>query len=393
MADTKNKNTGISVWEKINKQAEYIAKNEKNTLLDIDVMLDYLRQMYDEYMTMRINIDNAEKAAAPKNECRMRSLFDDADFNEIAESPAPKPEPVAAATVAAAVAEEATVPTEEPKAAPVIEQELPAPAEEIQEEEPVCEAIVEEPVEEEPVAVLTEEEPEAAAEPAPVPEAPVEEPEDIPEEEPEDIPEEEPEEEPIEEVAALDADDIFDFVPAEEDMATEEGNSDAFDDIDLDEIEFEEEEDDAAPAAAPVTPAPSRTHANMPPAYWGDEIDTDTPAPSKPMSIGETYRQERPSINDMLANYQKNNTIGQKLPSSGSIMGNMDMNDKFTFIKELFQNDNTKFQESINRLDSIKSLKDVIICLESMKKLYHWNDNNASVLRLQELIYAKFRQN
>ena len=69
------------------------------------------------------------------------------------------------------------------------------------------------------------------------------------------------------------------------------------------------------------------------------------------------------------------------------------MNDKFTFTRELFHNDNALFRESIERLDSIKSLKDVLLCLDNMKKQHHWNDNNASVIRLQELIYAKFGQN
>ncbi len=393
MADTKNKNTGISVWEKINKQAEYIAKNEKNTLLDIDVMLEYLRQMYDEYMTMRINIDNADKAALPKNECRMRSLFDDADFDEegakATAMPKAKPSEVAAVvtevtTVAANISEpaEATKAEEEP-----ITEEPSAMVEEV--------IAVEEntlPAAEEPLTESVQEEPQTTLEPCPVPEEPEEEPEEESETENEQYAIQETM--PAEENIALDADDIFDFVPTENGTNTEEKGSDSFNDIDLDEIEFEEDDDDATTT---VTPAVANTHthapAGMPPAYWGDEIDTDTPAPSKPVSIGETYRQERPSINDMLANYQKNNTIGQKLPSAGSIMGNMDMNDKFTFIRELFQNDNAKFQESINRLDSIKSLKDVIICMESMKKQYHWNENNASVLRLQELIYAKFNQN
>lgn len=391
MADTKNKSNFFPTLEKLNKQAEFINTNEQNSILDIDVLLDYLRQSYAECMSMREKMENEKKRLAAKNQYSTLSLFNDQDFEETAPAPktepAPDPEPepkhvttsteqnsavaaadkkhieapkpdqtidkkAAAATLSATVAVATKYKTQ-----PTVEKEEPKP----------------QPAIKENVNVKVE-----ATEPLPAAEATPTEPSPA-----------------VEEDIMPDADDILDLEKAEtkETPAADPHASEHFNDIDLDEIEFDEyeEEEDNAAAQAPTRESAPHANAAMPPAYWGDEIDTENPITAKKaMSLGETYKQERPSINDMLANYQKNNIIGQKIPTSANLLDSMNMNDKFTFTKELFHNNNALFQESIERLDSIKSLKDVLLCLDNMKKEHRWNDNNASVLRLQELIYAKF---
>ena len=91
MADTKNKSNFFPTLEKLNKQAEFINTNEQNSILDIDVLLDYLRQTYAECMSMREKMENEKKRLAAKNQYSTLSLFNDQDFEETA--PAPKTEP------------------------------------------------------------------------------------------------------------------------------------------------------------------------------------------------------------------------------------------------------------------------------------------------------------
>ena len=382
MADTKNKSNFFPSLEKLNKQAEFVNTNEHNSILDIDALLDCLRQMYTECMEMREKMENEKNSVSAKNQYPTLSLFNDGDFEESA--PASKDHSASAPRPVSAPSPKEREQSVSP--APARKKHVDPPKTDNNINKTIAvNAIADTAAEQAAEAVKTQDKPKSA----PVSQV---QPADTSAGNTPATPEKD-------EDILPDADDILDLekiVSPAETPSAQANEAASFNDIDLDEIEFDEyEEDEDAPLPHTETAAtPQPASSAMPPSYWGDEIDTENPITSKKtMSLGETYKQERPSINDMLANYKKNNIIGQKIPASTNLISSMDMNDKFTFTRELFHNDNALFRESIERLDSIKSLKDVLLCLDNMKKQHHWNDNNASVIRLQELIYAKFGQN
>jgi len=52
------------------------------------------------------------------------------------------------------------------------------------------------------------------------------------------------------------------------------------------------------------------------------------------------------------------------------------INDKFRFINELFKQNNSEYSIAVEQLNSLKTISDTEIYLNSLKSLYEWKDNN-----------------
>jgi len=220
-------------------------------------------------------------------------------------------------------------------------------------------------------------------------------------EEDEDIAEEEPEDEEIveefeEEIQVLEnEEDEFPIVEMDArmpflvpDISTERETS-SVSDINLDDIEFDEDSDeDEVAEKKPQTSFPL----GMPQSrYYGDEIEVENPIPVK-STIGDSYKAERPSLNEIVSSYKHDESIGSKLQQGGvsDLMKSIDMNNKFLFVRELFKSNGSLFTEEINKLNSFNKLNEAIPYLDTIKAKYKWDAQSEAYTELYRLVLRKF---
>ncbi len=65
------------------------------------------------------------------------------------------------------------------------------------------------------------------------------------------------------------------------------------------------------------------------------------------------------------------------------------INDKFLFIKELFNNDLKDYARAIDGLNELSALKDVQSFIDKLSKEYNWDRESEHVLRLKEIVERK----
>ena len=246
-------------------------------------------------------------------------------------------------------------------------------------EEPVKEEFVEtpEPAEEEPVmdfetkeeepAVEVEPEPEPAVEPEPV----VEEPVEAAQPEPEVATTLEPEPADI-------ADDLLQFLPKE--MTEEKAVAEQPEEKSAEEkvAEFSAslfpEEPAVEPVAQPVQPEPK---------------PAEQPKPVEPTP---QTAQEKRSLNDLLQSQHEENSLFNKMQQSkiNDLLKAISLNDKFLFIKELFNGKGEDFSLNIQKLNNCASLDEAFEELEVMKKHYFWESTSEAYLSLCDLIRRRY---
>ena len=127
------------------------------------------------------------------------------------------------------------------------------------------------------------------------------------------------------------------------------------------------------------------------PRYWGDELDID-PIPAKPTSIGDKYASTKPSLNEIVSGFKPDESIGMKLQhgSVSDLMKSIDMNLKFLFVKNLFKGNGSVFTEEINKINSIGKLHEAIKYVEEIKDKYNWDDKSEAYTELYKLVLRKY---
>ena len=413
---------------KIKLLQENINKQTTVSILDIDLQLDYIRVLYDSYLTLKEDVIVAKEKNEKKSnlsDCGTLSLFD--DEKEIQEpeekmpvqeqeEPSPIEKPIEQPEPEEEQEEESeTEPEEEMEMESEPEQETEIEVESELEIEAELEAEVEaedeietetgnevetvneaeieiesEPIMEEPIMdIVDEEEVEQPIEPAPNMDVEIDITEvNIPIEE-EDIQEEEGEDEDENEDEDEGEDD------ENEDNEDFSENEQAIVEIDLDAIEFDEEEilEDEVDEKEEQTPAVS-SQSGIPagrPVYWGDEVDVEQPVAAQPASVSDKFKSDRPSLNEIVSGFKPDESIGMKLQHGNvsDLMKSIDMNNKFLFVKELFKGNGSAFTEEINNINSYSKLDAALRYLDEIKAKYHWDDKSEAYKELYHLILRK----
>lgn len=108
-------------------------------------------------------------------------------------------------------------------------------------------------------------------------------------------------------------------------------------------------------------------------------------------SLGDTYAKERTGLNEQFSAKSENN-VASKLQKNqtNDLMKAIDINDKFQFIRELFNGNGSLFTETINQLNQFSKLTDAIEYFEKTKSTNRWKDESEAYLKLYELILKKF---
>jgi len=69
---------------------------------------------------------------------------------------------------------------------------------------------------------------------------------------------------------------------------------------------------------------------------------------------------------------------------------NIGLNDKFRFIRELFEGSTQEYTIAINQINSITKKMEAYIYIDSLKNIYRWQDDQESFVSFMEIINRRF---
>jgi hypothetical protein len=405
VTDSKKANSNDLIT-KIKSLQETIDKQSTVSLIDIDLQLDNIRTLYESYILLREDImvqKEKNKKKSNLSECGTLPLFDDMEEDINTEE-----EPQKEIDSPAIEEEIQQIETEDLEKEVIPEfleipeeiQEVEVPAIEVDEPEVELEINIEEnELLQEFVSEIEEKNNEEKNN----------ETDEIEEELEEDFEENLEEDETEEDIVSIpDMDIELDVTTSatpseqiisstqEEELSAEKSHFVA--EIDIDSIEFAEDEDDEDDDSdedeEEIQPSQS-SHMGIPsgrPVYWGDEVDIEQPIAAKPTSIGDKFKNEKPSLNEIVSGFKPDSSIGMKLQNESitDLMKSIDMNNKFLFVKELFKGNGSAFTEEINNLNNHSKLDGALRYLDKIKEKYHWDEKSEAYYQLYHLILRKY---
>ncbi len=102
-------------------------------------------------------------------------------------------------------------------------------------------------------------------------------------------------------------------------------------------------------------------------------------------TLGESFLKSK-SVNDMITDQVKLEYKLSNRPVS-SIQSSIGINDRFQYIRELFDGDNKKYTESVKALDSMHNVKEAV---EYLRSNFKWKKNETS-LKFVNLVKRRFQ--
>jgi len=108
----------------------------------------------------------------------------------------------------------------------------------------------------------------------------------------------------------------------------------------------------------------------------------------QPESIAEKFQGKRKSMTESLSNQINVKPIASQLQDKpiADLTKEIGVHDRFLFIKELFDGDNNRYEETINKLNRFNDISEALIFLHEN---FNWNDNNKAANRFIDLIRRK----
>lgn len=112
------------------------------------------------------------------------------------------------------------------------------------------------------------------------------------------------------------------------------------------------------------------------------------------LSVADSYKDNKPSLHEKIGSSKSDNSIIQKLQNSPitDLVKSIGINDKFLFIKELFNNNGEDYNEAIQLLNNFSSLPHAFDYLEVLSQKHHWDETSSASLKLYDLIRRKFQK-
>lgn len=144
-----------------------------------------------------------------------------------------------------------------------------------------------------------------------------------------------------------------------------------------------EEEEDEWKQEKPVNAEPVKKQ----PVQQELKLDEDSSDEQQSKRLGDIFSKEK-SVNDLIAgDAQKLEHKISNMPVA-SIQAAIGINDRFQFIRELFDGSAEKYTETVTKLDSMKELKEAVTYLQQNFK---WKKTEVS-LKFVSLIKRRFQQ-
>ena len=126
------------------------------------------------------------------------------------------------------------------------------------------------------------------------------------------------------------------------------------------------------------------------------EIKTEVPVANLSFNtnqiIADKFKDDNSSINDKIALNKTDTSVASKINEHqlNDIRKGIGINDKFLFIKELFNGKSEEFDESVNNLNKFDSHTEAKEFLSSLKTKYNWEDKSEAFIAFNKLIERKF---
>lgn len=108
------------------------------------------------------------------------------------------------------------------------------------------------------------------------------------------------------------------------------------------------------------------------------------------MTIMDGIKQVEESVNDKLLNPEK--SLAEKLEEEiiVDLKKAISLNDKFTFIHQLFNEDQTAYESVIKKIDEAGNKDDAFKTVEHLMKQYKWEEEDQAFQKFKNLISRKF---
>ncbi len=105
-----------------------------------------------------------------------------------------------------------------------------------------------------------------------------------------------------------------------------------------------------------------------------------------------TYQTTQRSLNDLFNEQREDNSLSAQFQRAKvtDLTKAISINDKFTYIKELFNNKGEEFGAAINRLNQCQNMDEAFDCLEGLKQKFFWDSTSTAYLSLCDLLRRKF---
>lgn len=119
------------------------------------------------------------------------------------------------------------------------------------------------------------------------------------------------------------------------------------------------------------------------------EKESATPASSNKTTISDRFKDKRASLHDNLAQVNKRKDVSSKLQSKPiiDIKKAIGLNEKFSYIKNLFKGNNTHYEETIELLNHMASFNDAY---NYLLENFNWNMDDPLVQELLDIIRRKY---
>ena len=112
----------------------------------------------------------------------------------------------------------------------------------------------------------------------------------------------------------------------------------------------------------------------------------------KPQTVKPGTSQR--SLNDLFTEKDGDHSLGAQFQNAKvhDLTKAISINDKFTYIKELFNNKGEEFSAAITSLNQCLNMEEAFNCLEGQKQKYFWDSTSTTYLSLCDLLRRKFNE-
>ena len=103
-------------------------------------------------------------------------------------------------------------------------------------------------------------------------------------------------------------------------------------------------------------------------------------------------KPEKKSLNDLLNEKRDDNSLGARFQQSSitDLTKAIAINEKFTFIRELFHNSGVDFSDAIQKLNECDNIDSAFLFMEELKHQYLWDTTSSVYLTLCDLVRRRF---
>jgi len=106
----------------------------------------------------------------------------------------------------------------------------------------------------------------------------------------------------------------------------------------------------------------------------------------------EIPKPEKKSLNDLLTENKDDNSLGARFQQSfiPDLTKAIGINEKFSFIRELFRNSGVDFSNAIQKLNDCENIDSAFVLMEEFKHQYLWDTTSSAYLSLCDLVRRRF---